>query len=121
MATGISSSAADAAIDAVVALGTWIQLHTGDPGAAGTSNVATEDTRMEASFAAASGGSASTDADLTWSAVAATETVTHFSMWTAATSGTFLWSGTVTNGELASGQDFTVESGDLTLTISGAS
>jgi hypothetical protein len=42
----------------------YVKLHTGDPGEDATSNAATETTRKEASFAAASSGSIATDATL---------------------------------------------------------
>lgn len=92
MATGIAVARANASIDAVVALGTWIKLHVGDPGAAGASNASVETTRKQATFASAGSGSAATSADLTWANVAGTEDHSHFSMWTASTNGTFLWS-----------------------------
>jgi len=98
-----------------------IQLHTGDPGAAGTSNVATESARKTVSMAAASAGAISSDADITWTSVSATETFTHFTLWDASTSGNFLGSGTVTNGAVTSGTDFTLGSADLDITMSAAS
>lgn len=120
MATGLSAARRNAAIDATVALGTWIKMHTGDPGSAGTSNAATETDRIQATFAAASGGSAVTSATWTLPGVAATETYTHFSMWTASSGGTFLASGTVTNGSVVAAQNFVIAAGNLTLSITGA-
>lgn len=121
MATGIASARADASIDATVALGTWIKLHIGDPGAAGTANPATETDRVQASFGAASGGTAVTDTDTEWLAVSTGEDYTHFSMWTASTAGTFLWSGTVTADAVTAGNNFLIEAGDLALVMTGAS
>lgn len=121
MATGIAPGEANDAIDTVVATGTWIKLHVGDPGAAGTANPATETDRQQASFAAASGGSAATNAALEWTSVAGSEDFTHFSMWTASTAGTFLWSGTITANAVTTGDTFSIGSGDLTLTMTGAS
>jgi hypothetical protein len=40
----------------------YVQLHTGDPGSAGTSNVAGETDRVAASFSAASSRAITTDA-----------------------------------------------------------
>lgn len=120
MATGIAPGRANASIDATVALGTWIKLHVGDPGSAGTANAATETTRKQATFAAASGGSAVTTADLTWSAIAGTEDATHFSMWTASSAGTFLWSGTITANPYTAGDTFQILTGQLSLTMTGA-
>lgn len=65
----------------------YVQLHTGDPGEDCTSNVATETTRQEATFSAASGGSAALASTVSWTDVAATETYSHFSLWDASTSG----------------------------------
>lgn len=120
MATGISSSGANTGIDAVTAAGRWVKLHIGDPGSAGTSNPAGETTRKQATFAAASGGSAATSADLSWTNVSTSEDYTHFSMWTASTNGTFLWSGTITANALTAGDTFTIPSGSLVLSLSGA-
>jgi hypothetical protein len=120
VATGIAPGRANASIDATVALGTWIKLHIGDPGSAGTSNPAANTTRQQATFAAAAGGSAVTTADLEWASVPNAEDYTHFSMWTASSGGTFLWSGTVTANAVAVSDTFRIETGDLALTMSGA-
>lgn len=120
MATGISAARANAAIDAVVALGTWIKFHTANPGSAGTTAAATEVTRQQATFASASGGSASTTTDLTWISVAGTETYTHFSMWTASSGGTFLWSGTVSGPAVTAGDTFSLLAGNIILSMTVA-
>lgn len=68
----------------------YVQLHTGDPGAAGTSNVATETTRQSVPFAtAASGGSKSNTSQAQWTSYPAAETITWVSFWDAASGGTF--------------------------------
>jgi hypothetical protein len=121
MATGASATRANAAIDDTVALGTWIKLHTGSPGAAGTSNAATETTRKQATFAAAASGIAATTGDLIWTSVAASETYTYFSMWTASSGGTFLWSGTITGTAVTIGGTWTMPAGGLTLVVTAAS
>lgn len=118
MATGASAARANAAIDAAVALGTWIKLHVGDPGAAGTANAAVETTRKQATFGAASAGVAVTTADLTWTSIAGSEDATHFSMWTASTAGTFLWSGTITANAYTAGDTYTATTGNVSLSIS---
>lgn len=121
MAEGFSSAEADDAIDALLATYTWVQLHTAAPGAAGTANVATETDRQQATWGAASAGAAANTAALTWESVAATEDYTHFSVWTAATNGTFGFSGTITANQVTSGDDFTVAIGDLDVTLPVAS
>lgn len=96
----------------------WVKLHTGDPGAAGTSNAATETTRQQASFAAASGGAITTDAALTWTSVSTAETYSHVSFWTASTAGTFLGSDDLaTPRTVAVGDNFTIAAGDLDIAI----
>ena len=86
---------------------TWVQVHTGDPGDDGTSNVCTQggQTRSQATFAAAAGGSISlTGTNPHWD-FTGTETLTHVSVWTASTAGSVLWSAqlgtakTVGNGD----------------------
>ena len=120
MPTGISPGRADVAIDEAVALGTWIQMHLGDPGADGTGSPALETTRIQASFAPASGGEARTNAILQWPIPVASENWSHFTMWTGASAGDFLWSGTVTANPTQAGQPFTVLAGDLRLFLTGA-
>lgn len=117
---GAAVARRNAAIDAAVALGSYIKLHTGDPGAAGTSNAATNTTRQLATIGAASAGSASNTAALLWTAVPASETYSHWSMWTASSGGTFLWSGTITSGTVTAGQTFRFDVGELSLTSTGA-
>jgi hypothetical protein len=71
----------------------YVALHTGDPGSAGTANASATTTRMAATFAAPSAGSTTSSA-MSWTSwVPASETITHFSIWTASTAGTFLQSG----------------------------
>lgn len=120
MATGLASADINSALDTIFTGTQWIQLHTGDPGAAGTANVATNNTRDSVTWAAASGGSKATAADAAWTSVSTTETYTHFSVWSASSAGTFHGSGTVTGGGVTAGQDFTIPSGSLTMSITGA-
>ena len=98
------------------AAGSYLQLHTGDPGEAGTSNVASESTRKAVSFAAASGGSMASSGTVEWTNVAATETVSHWSLWDASTSGNCLWSGALASSAgLVAGDTFQITL--LTLTL----
>lgn len=124
MATGLAPATANAFLDALgnatnytAPTEFWVKLHTGDPGSAGTSNAATETTRKQVSFGAASGGAISNDAAITWTNVAGSEDYTHWSGWTASTGGTFLFSGTVTANAVTTGDTFTVAVGDLDLTL----
>lgn len=96
----------------------YVKLHTGDPGEAGTNNAATETTRKALSVGAASGGTCTSDAALTWPGVAATETYSHASVWDAATGGNCLWVGPlVTPRSVTAGDTFTIPSGSLTVSL----
>jgi hypothetical protein len=121
MATGLGSAGANTALDAFTAAYPWVKLHIGDPGAAGTGNPATETTRKQATFSAASGGATSNTGTLTWSTVPAAEDFTHFTLWTASSGGTFGGSGTVTANAVAIGDTFQVAVGDLDLSFTLAS
>lgn len=129
MAEGWASGIANAVLDALCRSvawtepdEVWIQLHTGAPGAAGTANVATETDRIQATFgSAAASGAISNTAALTWTGVAGTEDYTHFSAWSASTSGTFLFSGTITANAVTTGDDFTIPIGDLNVSLPIAS
>lgn len=94
----------------------YVQLHTGAPGEAGTSNVATETTRNEATFNAASGGVISLSATVSWTNVAATETISHVSLWDASTAGNCLVTAALTQSQdLSAGGDFDLETFDITV------
>lgn len=120
MAEGMAQAKINNALDTEITGTVWVQLHTGDPGAAGTANVATNNTRASVTFAAASGGSKASNADVSWSSVPATETYSAFSLWTASSAGTFLYSGAITSGAVTSGALFKIASGQLVLTGTGA-
>lgn len=102
----LTDATKEAAAVEVSTLGTWISLHTADPGTTGSSE--------------ASGGSpAYARKQTTWSAGAADGSVpgseftidvaagtyTHFGLWSAASGGTFVGGGTITSTTLgAQGQ-----------------
>jgi hypothetical protein len=97
---------------------TYVKLHIGDPGEAGTANPAANTTRQAASWAPASGGTIATDAALTWASVPAAETYTHVSVWDASTAGNHLWNGPLTVPYYVNvGDTFTIPSGVLTATL----
>lgn len=72
----------------------YVQLHTADPGASGTSSVSVgSTTRPAVTLAAASDGAVSITGTLpTWTNGGTSETITHITVWSADTSGTFYWS-----------------------------
>jgi hypothetical protein len=125
MAVGLAAATANAWLDALcrsVAYSDpaefWVKLHTGDPGAAGTSNAAGETTRKQATFSAASAGAITTSAALTWTSVSTTETVSHVSFWDASSGGTFLGSDALdTARSLTAGDTFEIAAGDLDISI----
>jgi len=121
MAEGLGSSGANTALDALLAAYPWIKLHTGAPGANGTSNAATETTRKQATYSAASAGAASSTGALTWTSVAASEDYTHFSAWSASSAGNFGFSGTVVANAVSAGDNFTIAIGDIDVSLTLAS
>jgi hypothetical protein len=112
-AAKIVSTGSNTALD-----GSYIKLHTGDPGAAGTANAATETTRKQISLGTPSGGVVTNDTAITWTSIAGSEDATHFSLWTAATAGTFLFSGTITAAAYTAGDTYEIAIGGLTITHS---
>jgi hypothetical protein len=103
----------------------WIQLHTADPGAAGTTAVAGNATRKDLTAAmgtAASGAITNTSA-VTWTSgeVDTSEDYTHWSLWDASTSGTFLLSGLMTANAVLVGDEFVIPVGDLDASFATAS
>lgn len=119
MADGLASGTANSYLNvlrnttytAIAAV--YVQLHTGAPGSAGTSNVSALTTRNAITWNAASAGSM-TLLSLSNFTMTTTETITDVSLWNASTSGTFLWSATLTasvpviNGSVLSFSSFTL-------------
>ena len=99
----------------------YIKLHTGDPGAAGTANPATETTRKSISFGAASAGAITSDADISWTNISGSQDATHFSAWDSLTAGNFLFSGTITGNAYTAGDTYTISSGNLSASLTVAS
>ena len=76
--------------------GLFIAQHTGDPGGAGTTAASAVTTRRQATMNAASGGQITLNTMSGTYAMTATETISHFSVWDAASGGNFLFSGSWT-------------------------
>jgi hypothetical protein len=125
MAIGIASASLNAWLNAFTRnvaytqpAAFWVKLHLGDPGAAGATTPALNTTRQQATFSAASGGSVTTSALLTWTSVPNAETYSHVSFWDASTSGTFLGSDDLAVARaVLVGDTFTIAAGQLTLAI----
>ncbi len=127
MATGLSTYLANAFLDSVgnatsFSVSTaYVKLHTADPGANGTANPATETTRKSVSFSAASSGSLTSDAAITWTNIAGSQDATYFTAWDSETTGNFLFSGTITGNPYTAGDTYTIPSGSLTVSLTVAS
>ena len=120
-ADGFIVANANTILDAQGTAFPYIQKHTGYPGAAGTANVAGDATRHAATWAAASGGSMVSSADLTWSSVTTAETYSHFSAWSASTAGTCGFTGLITTSAVVIGDNWVITAGNLTVSLPVAS
>jgi hypothetical protein len=101
MTVGIASGTANLSLDTLNTASTtttgvtYVKLHIGDPGSAGTANPCTLTTRVAVTWAASSGGSKSANGTLpswTISGISTYEDVSHISIWDASTAGNFRWS-----------------------------
>jgi hypothetical protein len=97
----------------------WVQLHTAEPGAAGTTAVAGNATRKQVSFGTPAGGVMANDTTVTWTTgeVDTAEDYTHFSGWSLVTGGTFRISGLITAAPVIVGNEFVFPVGAFTITI----
>lgn len=104
-----------AAYSAVV--GTFVQLHTGDPGAAGTANISVgSTTRNSFIFSSSASGSSLSlgTAPSAWTNGGTSETLTHISVWTASSAGTLLFTVALTASKAWASADTYTQS---TLTV----
>ncbi|MER6534688.1 hypothetical protein ABT215_12935 [Streptomyces sp900105755] len=104
--------------------GAFVQLHTGDPGAAGTSNVSVGSaTRNSFVFSSSSSGSALSlgTPPSAWTNGGTSETLTHISVWTASSAGTFLFSAALTASKAwASADTFSLSTLGFSLGVQAA-
>lgn len=122
MAVGLSATnLANKMLDGVrnvsfAVAGTYVKIHTGDPGN-GTANAAAgSTTRPGVTFAAAANGAiALTGTQPVWTNGGTSETVTHISVWDSATAGNVLWTAQLASSKAWSAGD------TLTLTSCGLS
>ena len=128
MSTGPSTATANAILNAIgnataYSIATpYIQLHTADPGAAGTTAVAGNATRKLVSFGTSASGLMSNDTAISWTTgeVDTSEDYTHWSLFDASSAGNFIMSGTMTANAVIIGDEFIIPIGDLDLTITPA-
>lgn len=99
----------------------YVALFTSDPTDAGTGTEVSGGgyVRQSASFAAASGGSASTSATVTFpTATGNYGTVTHVGVFDAVSTGNLLFHGAVTTSKtIETGDTFQISSGNLTISL----
>jgi len=125
MTVGIAVGQANAILDALCRSVSYsdpasfnVKLHIGDPGSAGTANVAGETTRKAATMSAASGGAITNSAALEWTNVSTSETYSHVSFWSDIAAGTFLGSDALdTPRAVTAGDNFTIAIGDVDLSL----
>lgn len=125
MAAGISSTLANDWLNTLrntsyVEAAIYVQLHTANPGAVGTTSVSSVTTRPAITFAAASGGAMALSNTPTWSSWAGTngEVVSYISVWDANTAGNFLFSAQLTASKtINTGDTFTLSTCTVTFTV----
>lgn len=114
---GLKASVANGWLDG--SFGTvYAALHTADPGTAGSTSPSAGDPSRKAVTmgAAASGSKASTASAGPWTNGGSSETITHISLWTAVSGGTFLGSAPLSASQAwVAGNTFTLTS--LTIAI----
>lgn len=129
MAVGISTTLANSWLNTIRggAAGTtytapsavYVQLHTANPGTAGTTSISSTTTRVAATFGASTTGTQSMTNTPTWSSWAGTngEVLTHISVWDNTTAGNFLWSAALSASKtINTGDTFTLNSSSVTFT-----
>lgn len=120
MTVGLSATVINGWLDGTFATATcWVKLHTGDPGAAGATAAAAGDTtRKQATMNAASAGSKAMSGTAgPWTNGGTSETLSHISLWSASSAGTFNGSAALSASQAwASTNTFTLTS--LTISVS---
>lgn len=120
MTVGFAASVVNGWLDGTFSTtNAWVKLHTADPGASGATAAAAGDTtRKQATMASASAGSkAMTGTAGPWTNVSTTETLTHISLWSLVSAGTFQGSAALTGSQAwVNTNTFTLTS--LTISIS---
>lgn len=120
MTVGLAAAAVNSFLDSTFATANcFVKLHTADPGAAGaTASSVGSTARVQATMAAASAGSkAMSSMASTWTNGGTSETLTHISLWSASTAGTFNGSAALTASQAwASTNTFTLTSLSIAIT-----
>lgn len=95
----------------------WVQFHNGDPGVDGDANIATEATRKSTDLGTPADGIVRTDTVAEWLNAAATETISHITLWDAETGGNPWWVIERDGGPLGvtAGETVTIDAGGIDL------
>lgn len=122
MAEGWLPAGAGTALDALVAAYSWGKLHVGAPGAAGTSNPATETTRKQFTWNATGvDGIVENSNAVSWTSIAGSEDATHMTFWTLSAAGSVGMSGVVTANAYTAGDTLSVAIGAVVVSVPLAS
>lgn len=98
----LANATKEAAATAVSGLGTYISIHTADPGTTGTSEATGGSpayARQQTTWTAGTADGVVAGSQVTFNLAAGT--YTYFGIWTAATGGTFIGAGTISPGPLS--------------------
>jgi hypothetical protein len=101
----------------------YLQLHTADPGAAGTTSVVTGASgsdRKSVSFGTPAAGVILNDVAVQWVNLTNPQDASHYSLWDALTVGNFLGSGIVNANAFAAGDTLTFAIGAISIAITVA-
>jgi hypothetical protein len=103
---GLNATAKNVMLDHLGTLAGYVSLHTADPGSSGTSEVnggSPAYARKSVTWNAASSANLDNNANPVFDVPAST-TITHFGLWSAATSGTFYGGAALSASETFGGQ-----------------
>jgi hypothetical protein len=102
MTVGLAASVVNGWLDGSFSTtNAWVKLHTADPGASGATAAAAGDTtRKQATMASAASGSKAASGSVgPWTNGGTSETLTHISLWTLVSGGTFQGSGALSSSQ----------------------
>ena len=115
----LNNNGLNAQVGGLTAVAGYASLHTAEPNASGSSEVTGGSyTREAISWAAASGGTAVSDAQIVFDVPTGT-TITHLGYWSASTAGTFYGSRQLdTSQTFSSAGTYTIAAGNLSESVS---
>lgn len=96
-----------------------VQLHTGDPGAAGTANTSAVGGREVATFSDPVGGVMTTTGNPPAWNISAPETISYISVWDAYSAGNWLWNARLDKAQTVANGDVFRLGGGLVLRVEG--